>query len=251
MYFNFLDGLGMAMHLLTESLSKNKKARNITLLISLLMLATGISLIVVYRETSFFDKPIGITIIILSAISLITLVCSLLAFSSLKIDMRNPFNIELESLSKEREELKKKVEKAEPLTNNAFNTMQLNLNQTTEYYTINKSQARSSFSISVFAIVAGLITILVGIWLFYFKTNPSLEVTIITTASGVLLEVIGGLYFHIYNKSINQLNFFYEKLERMQDTMLSIELCNDIKEEQKRLELQEKIIINLIQRSNK
>ena len=44
-------------------------------------------------------------------------------------------------------------------------TIQLSLNQLTEYYAINKAQARRSFNFSVVAIGMGLITLVSGIWL--------------------------------------------------------------------------------------
>lgn len=184
----------------------------------------------------------GILVVLLIP-SIIMLGASILALSSRYIK-RNPFSIELENLSKEREEIKKRLDES-----NVFKIIQLNLNQTTEYYTINKSHARSSFGTSVLAIITGLITILTGIWLYYFKSEPSIEISIITTASGTLIEFIGALYFHIYNKSIKQLNFFYEKLEKMQDTMLAIELCNGIQDVNKKLELQEKIVTALLNRT--
>ncbi|MBU5213064.1 TRADD-N-associated membrane domain-containing protein [Heyndrickxia oleronia] len=187
--------------------------------------------------------------IIIIIFSLLLLISAILGFSDEYVSVKNPFEIELRKLSKEREELKKKAHSEEPkLENNVFNTIQLNLNQTTEYYTINKSQARKSFATSVTAIVAGLITVLMGIWLIYFKGN--ITTSIVSIASGVLLEVIGGMYFHIYNKSLEQLNYFYEKLEKMQDTMVAIELTNSINDERKKIEMQEKVIINLIERSS-
>ncbi|MES5896657.1 hypothetical protein [Bacillus cereus group sp. RP43] len=59
------------------------------------------------------------------------------------------------------------------------------------------------------------------------------------------------MYFHVYKKSLEQLNFFYEKLEKTQDTMVAIELTNSINDDVKKIELQEKIILNLIERSSK
>ncbi|WP_445683389.1 hypothetical protein [Solibacillus sp. FSL W8-0474] len=66
-----------------------------------------------------------------------------------------------------------------------------------------------------------------------------------------MLEFIGAMYFVVYNKSLKQLNFFYSKLEKVQDTMIAIELTNSINDEPKKVEFQEKIVINLIERSSR
>lgn len=243
------DNLYLTIKLIANFLKKHTKTRIVVLIFSaFLFIVFGIFLIISISSNSFDDVLFPISILG-TLISFILLFSSLLAFSNTDIPLGNPLSIELKNLSQERAKIIEKTS-TKPMQNSAFNTIQLNLNQTTEYYVINKNQAKSSFGISVFAMIAGLITILVGIWLFYFKSNLSFEVAIITTASGILLEIISGLYFHVYNKSIDQLNYFYEKLEKMQDTMLSIELSNNIEDSTKRTELHEKIILNLIERSN-
>lgn len=185
-------------------------------------------------------------------ISLMVFSASLFAFSKEPVNFKNPLDIELEKLSMEREKLKAKVVQSESEEiknkNNVFNTIQLNLNQTTEYYTINKSQAKQSFRASIFAIVIGLITLVVGIWFMFYKENITMAT--ISAISSVLLEAIGGMYFYVYRKSLEQLNFFYDKLEKTQDTMVAIELTNNISNDAKKMELQEKLILNLIERSS-
>ncbi|ELY2011225.1 hypothetical protein VT569_10160 [Flavobacterium psychrophilum] len=162
--------------------------------------------------------------------------------------LTNAVDSQLENLRKERVEITHKMETDNKL--DIFHTIQLSLNQLNEYYTINKAQARSSFRFSIFSIVFGLITILVGVWLNYFG-NKSIELTFITGVSGVILEFIGGAYFFMYKKSLEQVNFFFGQLIKIQDTMLSINLANNISEEIKRVEMHEKIIISLLERSLK
>ncbi|RPF55264.1 TRADD-N-associated membrane domain-containing protein [Aquisalibacillus elongatus] len=236
------------IELLANYLREKNKLRISILFISIIFLLSG-AMIIFFYDGDLSDYFIPISFIVI-CVSILLLISAILGFSNEYVSVKNPFDVELKNLSKEREELKKKKTKNNDSTfnNNVFNTIQLNLNQTTEYYTINKSQARKSFTASVTAIVAGLITILVGIWLIYFKEN--ITTSVISFASGVLLEIIGGMYFHLYNKSLEQLNYFYGKLERMQDIMVAIELANGINDETKKVELQEKIIVKLIERSS-
>jgi hypothetical protein len=52
----------------------------------------------------------------------------------------------------------------------------------------------------------------------------------IASAGGVLAEFIAGAYFYLYNRSLVQLNYFFDKLTSMQDTMLAIKLCENLPE---------------------
>ncbi|WP_437261301.1 TRADD-N-associated membrane domain-containing protein [Bacillus thuringiensis] len=202
----------------------------------------------IYLRGNLKDYEVGINIFI-SLCSFAIFSASLLAFSKEPINFKNPLDIELEKLSEEREQLKAKVQDKDiKVKNNVFNTIQLNLNQTTEYYTINKSQAKQSFRASIFAIIIGLTTLVVGIWFMFYKENITMAT--ISAISSVLLEAIGGMYFYVYKKSLEQLNFFYDKLEKTQDTMVAIELTNNISDDAKKMELQEKVILNLIERSS-
>lgn len=244
----FGDTFLLAIELLSDLLRKNKILRNFLLIFSILSLIFVVC--VFYFFYHAMDENSFVIAIISLFISIILFIPSLLAFSKEPINIRNPVEVELKMLSEERVELKRKVDMNDPESvESVFNIIQLNLNQTTEYYTINKSQARKSFGMSLTAIIAGFITILLGIWLVYF--DDKLSISIISVASGILLEFIGAMYFVVYNKSLKQLNFFYSKLEKVQDTMIAIELTNSINNEAKKIELQEKIVINLIERSSK
>lgn len=155
---------------------------------------------------------------------------------------------EIDKLRAERVKITEKIEGKDKL--DIFNTIQLSLNQLNEYYTINKDQARRSFHFSLFAIIIGLVTIIAGIWL-HFLGIAKIELVYITGASGIILEFIGGAYFFMYNKSLEQVNLFFGQLIKIQDTMLSINLAENISDNNKKIEMSEKIITSLLERSLK
>jgi hypothetical protein len=172
----------------------------------------------------------------------------LAAYVGLNIKGGGFLQLELESLHEERKRITERL--AETPKPDILDTIQLSLNQLSEYYTINKSQARNSFTFSVFAIVVGLATLVGGIWIFYFRESPQLEMAAITSIAGVLSQFIGGAYFYLYRRSQEQLNFFFEQLVKMQDTMLSVKLCEQVQPPEKQVDLREKIILTLLQRSS-
>ena len=152
-------------------------------------------------------------------------------------------------LNNERDELNQKIESKNEF--DIFDTIRLNLNQLNEYYTINKAQARSSFLSSIVAIILGLFTIIIGIIIQYYSQGKNINLATLTSASGILLEFIGGAYFFMYKKSLEQVNFFFRELIKIQDTMLAINLVDTIDTKDKTIDLKEKIIISLLERSLK
>lgn len=163
-----------------------------------------------------------------------------------KLDMNDE---ELVPIRKEREEIQRRIEN-EPRTD-ILDTIQLSLNQITEYYTINKSQARRSFTFSVFAIILGIATLIGGIWLFYFGSSPNIQLATISGIAGLLIQFYGGANFYLYNKSLSQLNYFYDRLVKMQNTMLAIKLCEQIDDNQRQDDVREKLIFEIITAENK
>jgi hypothetical protein len=182
----------------------------------------------------------------LIGISSISSIVCLLSFLSKSILESSRIDTELQPIREERKEIRDRI--GQESVPNIFDTIQLGLNQITEYYTINKGQARKSFTFSVFAVISGLLTLIGGIWLFYFGATPNLQLTALTGIGGLLLQFIGGASFYIYNKSLEQLNYFFDKLIRVQDTMLSIQLCNDISDPSRRDVIRERLILQILTR---
>jgi hypothetical protein len=235
--------------LVGKYLFENKVARIITIIIFVASCLGSIG-IGVYVTVSGLDKPdkehlINGVLPFLLVPGILIAMCFVF-YSAAKTP--DKFDLQLERLRNERKEITQKIEKEkEP---DIFHTIQLSLNQLNEYYTINKGQARSSFQFSIFSIVIGLITILTGIWIVYIG-HSGIQVAFISGASGLLLEFIGGAYFFMYKKSLEQVNFFFVQLIKIQDTMLAINLAKNIVNEPKKEEMHEKIISSLLERSLK
>lgn len=160
---------------------------------------------------------------------------------------------ELNSIREARRELTQRIAEnrgeAVKADETVLDTIQLSLNQITEYYTINKSQARSSFRFSVLAMVVGLGTLIAGVWFAFFQESPDKQLGLVTAISGLLIQFISGAYFWMHQKSLAQLNFFYEKLVKMQDTMLAIQLADTLPDEQQH-DTKRQLIEQLIARSS-
>lgn len=114
------------------------------------------------------------------------------------------------------------------------------------YYEIVLSHVRWSFWASLGSVVVGLSVLLAGVFMLYKKETP--DPGMIATVAGVLSEFIAAGFFYIYNKNLKQLNFFYEKLVKFQDTYWAMGLVNHLEEKEKS-EMLKVIISNLIIRN--
>jgi hypothetical protein len=238
-----------------EGLRRIPVLRVVLMVLSLIFLAFSLaSLLVLKVHIPDFLAPDTVeeannVIIGVLVASIIVLVICVISYTPARFKSGGIFGLELELLHSERDQIQKRIaQKPEP---DVLDTIQLSLNQLSEYYTINKSQARNSFRFSVFAVVVGLITLISGIWYFYLGDQQNIQMTVISGISCVLIEFIGGAYFYLYRKSLEQLNFFFGQLIRMQDTMLSVRLCDQVVPDELKNSLKEKVILTLLERSSK
>ena len=242
-----INGMEGIVNLLVDYLSKNPKVRGkLLFILSSLTFILGATLLYLHYFSSsdstliLFEDLFSIFLIIIISLLLITII-SYFPPETLKF---GEIELELQEIKEERKEIKEKISSKPQV--DIFDTIQLNLNQLTEYYTLNKSQARSSFRVSIFAIIVGLFTIVGGIWMFYFRGLPNLQLATISSISGIIIEAIGGLYFFLYKRTLDQLNYFYDKLTEIQNIMLAIKLSESIENEEKQTDVRVKIINSLI-----
>lgn len=125
--------------------------------------------------------------------------------------------------------------------NTAMDIMKINLNEITDYYVINKKQAKTAFTSAIIAGVIGFILICIGIILLYTKEKSSLNAALVSVA-GAICEVVASLFLVVYNKTISQINIFYKSLNQKEKFLSIIELARDLGE--KRDEIFIKIIEN-------
>jgi hypothetical protein len=128
-----------------------------------------------------------------------------------------------------------------------IDTIRLGQAQLHEYYIINKSQARTSYRFAILTILAGFLTLLGGIWFFYFGRG-NLQLAVLSGICGIILQFIGGTSFFLYRKAIVQLNHFYDQLVMMQHTMLSIKLAQDLPEGDLRDHIMGRLILSIMRR---
>jgi hypothetical protein len=247
---SLIDRIKEILLQLVEKFRNNTKMRKYSLIISIILLFLSLILLFYFKYFQQGYQNLKEFSAILAVSTIISLFVIILSYTEIEVDNMKTTKLDLQNLREEREKLENDLKTEESEQKDIFNIIRLNLNQITEYYTISKNQAKKSYNLSILAIILGLFTIIFGIWIFYFDINSNLSISILTSVAGIILEFIGGAYFYMYKENKKQLNYFYSELVDMQDIMLSIKLCNSLKEE-KRNNAKEKIIDSLIKISSR
>lgn len=91
------------------------------------------------------------------------------------------------------------------------------------YYKLNVQHLQFSFWASLIALVVGLLALVSSV-LLYFAGKSGLGPQL-AAIGGVLTQFIGAGFFYLYSRNFRQLNVFYEKLIKHQDTMYAIVAC--------------------------
>jgi len=128
--------------------------------------------------------------------------------------------------------------------------LELDTKRLNEYYTINQGQARSSFRWAVFAMLSGLGTIIAGIWFFYLRQGlQDTFMTSLSTAAGLVVNAISGLFLYMHNKTKEQSVYYYDRLVRLQHISIAIQLAGTHGSEKAREDSTNKVIEYLLQSS--
>lgn len=103
--------------------------------------------------------------------------------------------------------------------------------QLRQYYRVNQQHLQLSFWSSLVALLVGLIALMSGVYL-VLNGNPSIT-SHLTTIAGIFTQFIGAGFFYLYSKNLKQLNVFYEKIIKHQDTMFAVSLINHTPENER------------------
>jgi hypothetical protein len=103
------------------------------------------------------------------------------------------------------------------------------LSKLKEFYDSGQFQQKISFWASIGAVTIGFLVVLFSIYV--FLNNPEkITESVVLGVAGVLSEFIAAAFFYIHNKNLSQLNTYFAKLIKLQDTQLAISLVEKMPE---------------------
>lgn len=100
------------------------------------------------------------------------------------------------------------------------------------YYKLALDQATRSFHWALVASIVGLLFFLAAV--VFVLTDKSLEASTISVVGGAIIEIIAGINFYLYGKTIGQLSAFHGRLEATARFLLANSLCEGLTEEKEK-----------------
>jgi hypothetical protein len=130
--------------------------------------------------------------------------------------------------------------------------LNLDFKRLSEYYAINQSQARSSFRWAKFSMLGGFATIIVGIWLFYFRpTQPDKFMSTLSAATGCVINIVSGLFLRLHSQTQDRALQYFEPLARLQRLSLAMRLVDAHKESSEQTQARNLVIQELLEQARK
>jgi hypothetical protein len=123
--------------------------------------------------------------------------------------------------------------------------VKLNIENLSSYYFLVKNHTKSSFQLTIVALVIGFLFIIIGLVIGIIDKN-AIQIGYIASGCGLFIEFISGIIFYQYNKAIMQLKSYHDSLIDVQNILLSFKLIESTSDENKRSEMIAKMIEYII-----
>jgi hypothetical protein len=174
--------------------------------------------------------PFSLTSLIVTSIAFMVII---LAFALGLAALLNVY--EKRKIIKEKRELKEEIDNYLGLlqeeNGDVLALIKQNITLLREAYIISKQQVRNVFSAALVNCGLGFIVFAIGIIAFSWQGKGIILVC--ATSAGAVIEIIAGLTFWTYSKSMEQLNTFHKTFYENQKILSSIHLVNNVSETNK------------------
>lgn len=127
----------------------------------------------------------------------------------------------------------------------------INISALDGYVAQTRIQAQQSFQLSKIVAIIGFVILSIAIGLSIYLTmagNTNLNAAYLGGVAGIITEFIAGVFFYLYNKTLQQINLFHDKLVMMQQTSMSYIatglVSDQAKKDQAKIDLSNKLIEN-------
>lgn len=190
-----------------------------------------------------YSNYIGINKIVLVVVGLFNIIMIWASFSSSKgIKLES----EIEILNNRRDRLNG-IRVVEGKSKHFDSLVSINISNLEEYYDLVKMSNKKSFNVSLYMSILGVILIIGGLVYSYFNTDNE-RITFIATAAGITIEIISGLLFYLYNKTVIQLKDYHDSLLDVQNILLSFKLIDELKDEENKSQIMKQMIEFLVRK---
>jgi hypothetical protein len=132
--------------------------------------------------------------------------------------------------------------KSESEVDSNFNRLvKINLDNLSEFYETAKSHSSRAFYITIISSVFALVIIALAFIFGVFKKEYR-DISYLTAGSGMFIELVSGLLFIVYNKTIQKMKEYHESLVSVQNALLSFKIINEVTDQDKKIQLFSQLI---------
>ncbi len=129
--------------------------------------------------------------------------------------------------------------------------IEINVTNLEKYYKQVKTHTSLSFTFSLIVGLLGFGLIVTGVANGIINDVNKDYITYLSTASGVIIEFIAGVFFYLYNRTVRQLAEYHDKLIEVQNILVSFQLIDIVKDDDKKNTIIENMIGYLVGSMNK
>jgi tetrahydromethanopterin S-methyltransferase subunit G len=124
--------------------------------------------------------------------------------------------------------------------------VELNVLNLASYYELVKTHTEKSYGTTIRICLFGFFLIVAGLVLGFVDYANALLISITATASGILTEIISGVFFYLYNRTIQQMKEYHNSLLTVQNILLSFKLIEDTKDENEKAKIVGEMVAHLM-----
>jgi hypothetical protein len=102
--------------------------------------------------------------------------------------------------------------------------VEINVDNLSAYYEQVKIHANKSFVVSLIMSIIGFTIIIAGLVVGFYSEEQKTLIIYVSTASGIVTEVIAALFFYLYTQTVHQMKGYHDSLLYVQNILLSLRL---------------------------
>lgn len=128
--------------------------------------------------------------------------------------------------------------------------VEINVLNLASYYELVKTHTDKSYRLTVRICLFGFFLIVIGLVLGFVDYSNALLISITATASGIITDLISGVFFYLYNRTVQQMKEYHNSLLNVQNILLSFKLIEDTEDKQEKAKIVGEMVAHLINNQN-
>jgi hypothetical protein len=128
--------------------------------------------------------------------------------------------------------------------------VRINVENLAAFNVLVKGHAERSYKVAMRICVFGFFLIILGLIMALSNLSSPPLGSYIAIASGIITEIIAGVFFYVYNRTTRQIKGFYDSLLTEQNILLSFKLMEASEDENEKAKIISQMLANLMHKQN-